>query len=148
MKSHVWTVAIGAALCGVSGAQAHHSYAMFDEAKTQTVSGTVAKLEWINPHVFIWVYVPVHGVTGKYDLYAFENASPNILERLQWTANTLRAGEPITVVYAPLRDGRSGGHWIFGKLGDGRILRGAGGPANRPHPDLEAATPAPAGARP
>ncbi len=37
---------------------AHHSYAMFDGTQTQTVDGTVAKLEWTNPHVFVWVYVP------------------------------------------------------------------------------------------
>jgi len=42
----------------VSSTSAHHSYAMFDGSKTLTVSGTVAKLEWANPHVFIWMYVP------------------------------------------------------------------------------------------
>ena len=121
------------ATCGVcSAAYAHHSYAMFDGSKTVTVSGTVAKLEWTNPHVFIWVYVPSSGNHGKYDLYAFENGSPNLLELNGWTATVLKAGDAITVDYAPLRDGRKGGHWISGKLADGTTLKGIGGPARVP----------------
>ncbi len=45
--SHVFAIAVLAA----SAAHAHHSYAMFDGTKTLTVAGTVAKLEWTNPHV-------------------------------------------------------------------------------------------------
>ena len=40
---------------------AHHSYAMFDGTRTATIKGTVAKLEWTNPHVFVWMYVPNRG---------------------------------------------------------------------------------------
>ena len=48
---------------------AHHSYAMFDLSTTLTVTGTVAKLERINPHVFVWVHVRNPGAAGGYDLY-------------------------------------------------------------------------------
>ena len=53
-------------------AMAHHSYAMFDASRSVTVRGTVARLEWRNPHVYLWVYVPRPGGDG-HDLYGFEN---------------------------------------------------------------------------
>jgi Family of unknown function (DUF6152) len=112
---------------GVHGARAHHSYAMFDESKTLTVSGTVAKLEWTNPHVFVWIYVPSTKNPGKYDLYAFENGSPNAITKVGWSKDSLRAGDKITVEYWPLRDGRNGGHLALATLADGRKLKSVGG---------------------
>ena len=38
--------------------QAHHSFAMFDKTRVVTVQGTVRKVEWTNPHVYIFVEVP------------------------------------------------------------------------------------------
>jgi hypothetical protein len=108
-------------------ARAHHSYAMFDGAQTRTVTGTIAKLEWSNPHVFIWVYVPNAARTG-HDLYAFENGSTNVLARRGWSKATFAAGEQVTVEYWPLKDGRNGGHFRLARHADGRITRGAGGP--------------------
>ena len=63
----------------------HHSYAMFDGSRTVTVTGSVAKVEWANPHVFIWVYVPNSKASNGYDLYAFSSASTNLLSRNGWT---------------------------------------------------------------
>jgi hypothetical protein len=114
-------------LACVPRAHAHHSYAMFDGAKTLTVSGTVAKLEWSNPHVFVWVYVPSTKNPGKYDLYAFENGSPNAISKVGWSKDSLHAGDKITVEYWPLRDGRNGGHLTTATLGDGRTLGSVGG---------------------
>jgi hypothetical protein len=92
--------------------QAHHSPTMFDSSKPMTVSGIVAKLEWTNPHVFVWVYVADAGNPGHRDLYAFENASPNLLELAGSTPTVLKAGDKITIEFAPLRDGRHGGYGI------------------------------------
>ena len=55
-RGSVLVVAVGARFR--AAAAAHHSYAMFDGTRTLTVKGTLAKLEWTNPHVFVWVYVP------------------------------------------------------------------------------------------
>ncbi|HEY6457680.1 MAG TPA: DUF6152 family protein [Steroidobacteraceae bacterium] len=112
-------------------ASAHHSYSMFDAAKKRTVSGTVAKLEWMNPHAFVWLYVRQQNAPGKYDLYAFENGSVNALTRLGWSATSLKAGDRITVEYWPVKDGRMGGHLDTATLPDGRVLVGAGGPQVR-----------------
>lgn len=111
-----------------SAAPAHHSYAMFDGSGTRTVNGTVAKLEWANPHVFVWVYVPNPKKPGSYDLWAFENGSPSVLSARGWSKQALKAGDKVTVEYWPLRDGRNGGHFEQATFPDGRILHGAGGP--------------------
>jgi hypothetical protein len=121
-------VLLGAAVV----AEAHHTYALFDSSKTLTVSGTVAKLEWTNPHTFVWVYVPSTETAGKYDLYAFENGSPNAVSKAGWSKTTVQAGDKITVDFAPLRDGRKGGHLLSVKLNDGRTLYGVG---IKPPPD-------------
>ena len=117
-----------AALAGVSSAFAHHTYAMFDGSGTRTVAGTVAKLEWKNPHVYIWVYVPSKEDAGKYDLYAFENGSPSVLSARGWTPTAMKAGDKVTVEYWPLKDGRNGGHFEQATFADGHTLHGAGGP--------------------
>jgi hypothetical protein len=108
--------------------RAHHSYIMFDGSISKSVTGTVARLEWRNPHVFVWVYVRNSSAPGGYDLYAFENASPGLLVRMGWSKDVLAAGETITVEYWPLKDGRNGGHFVKGTRSDGRTLPGVGGP--------------------
>jgi hypothetical protein len=120
---------------------AHHSYAMFDASRKLTVSGTIAKLEWMNPHAFVWLYVRHEGHSSQFDLYAFENGSVNALTRLGWSATTLRAGDKITVEYWPLKDGRLGGHSDKFTLPDGRVLYSAGGPdfkdGRSPRPEFD-----------
>jgi hypothetical protein len=119
-------VVVGLGIAESAGA--HHSYAMFDGTRTLTVKGTVAKLEWTNPHVSIWVYVPNSARENGFDLYAFENGSPNVLTRLGWSKTTFAAGEELTIEYWPLNDGRTGGHFARATRGDGSVIRGAGGP--------------------
>ena len=119
---------VAAALLLTSSAWAHHSYAMFDGSKTLTVKGTVAKLEWMNPHVFVWVYVPNAQAKDGYDLFAFENGSPNVLTRVGWSKTSLTVGEKVSVEYWPLKDGRHGGHFVRATRSDGQVLVGTGGP--------------------
>ena len=101
---------------------------MFDGTRTVTVKGTVAKLEWTNPHVFVWIYVPNAARESGFDLYAFENGSPNVLARGGWSTTTFAAGEELTIEYWPLIDGRTGGHFELATRADGSVIRGAGGP--------------------
>jgi len=115
-------------------ASAHHSYAMFDRSRTSTAGGVVAKVEWSNPHVFVWVYVPKTG--GGYSLYAFESDAVTRLTHLGWSATSLSAGDKVTIDYNPLRDGRPGGKLISAKLPGGQTLvttnDGAAPPGARP----------------
>ena len=106
----------------------HHSYAMFDGAKTRTVTGTIAKLDWSNPHVFVWMYVLNVKAANGHDLYAFENGSTNILGRRGWSPTVLKPGEKVSIEYWPLRDGRTGGFLRKVSHEDGRVTMGLGGP--------------------
>jgi hypothetical protein len=126
MTSRITTIGAAVLLAAVGIAQAHHTYALFDGSRKLTVSGTVAKLEWTNPHTFVWLYVASAENSGKYDLYAFENGSPNAVTKAGWTKSSLQTGDQITVEYAPLRDGRKGGHLISVRLADGHVLGGVG----------------------
>ena len=104
---------------------AHHSYAMFDHSHTVTVEGSVAKVEWANPHVFVWVYVKKKdGKPGEYDLYGFENGPVTMLMREGWTKDTLKIGEIVSVQFFPLNDGRMGGYFIKAVHADGRVSVG------------------------
>ena len=73
----------------------HHSFnAEFDNKKPVTLTGTLTKLEWMNPHAYLYVDVEEAGATAN---WAVELGSPNGLTRLGWRRTTLQAGEKITV---------------------------------------------------
>lgn len=107
---------------------AHHSYSMFDGEHVSAVTGTLAKTEWKNPHVFLWVYVPNARAASGFDLYAFENGSTNVLARRGWSRDGIPAGEKVTIEFWPLRDGRKGGHLKQLTRSGGVTMQGAGGP--------------------
>lgn len=117
---------LAGALLAVGPALAHHSYAMFDGTKRMTVAGTVAKLEWQNPHVFVWVYVPQ--AAGGHLLYGIESDSINALVRRGWSKTSLEPGDPVTVEFFALADGRPGGHLIRAVRADGSELEAQPGP--------------------
>jgi hypothetical protein len=94
---------------------------MFDMNTSVVVEGSVAKLEWVNPHVFVWIYVEKPAQSGQYDLYAFENGPLAMLMRHGWTKDSLQAGEKISVHYFPLKDGRTGGYFIKAVHADGTV---------------------------
>ena len=118
MKRHRMFLLAMALLVAGTPAFAHHSYSMFDLTQRRKVDGVVAKLEWTNPHTFVWLYVK--GKKG-YDLYSFESGSVAMLKRYGWTPNTLVKGEKVTLEYFPLKDGRNGGAFIKAIHADGRV---------------------------
>jgi hypothetical protein len=105
-------------------APAHHSYALFDASRTRTVQGTAAKFEWINPHVFVWVYVPDKSKPNGVQLYGFESGSLVVMARDGWDRRTIQNGEKLTVEFFPLRDGRPGGSLVQVTHADGRVNLG------------------------
>jgi hypothetical protein len=75
---------------------AHHSFAAeFDANRPLTVSGTVIKLEWTNPHARL--YVDEIDKDGKVFSWDFELGPPNGLMRNGWNRNSLKAGHKVTV---------------------------------------------------
>jgi hypothetical protein len=104
---------------------AHHSFSAFNTTEQKTVTGTVKKVEWTNPH--IWIYIDVPNDKGGTDIYSFEGMSPNYLERRDWTRTTLKVGDKLTVTFNPMRNGDNGGMFVNGKMGTGKVLTMSGG---------------------
>jgi len=100
-----------AAALAIGGpALAHHSTAAFDMEKTIEITGTVEDFQWTNPHT--WTWVDVKGDDGSVTKYGFEGMSPNFLGRRGWSKNTLKPGDHVKIVYAPLKSGEPGGTFL------------------------------------
>src|SRR2546426_9490600 len=83
---------------------AHHAFAAeFDSNKPVKFEGTVTKMQWTNPHV--WVYVDVKKPDGKVENWAFEAGSPNVLFRRGFTKKSLVPGKTGGVDGHPPEDG-------------------------------------------
>jgi len=83
---------------------AHHSEtAEFDSTKPVKVTGTITKVEWLNPHV--WFYVDVKDPTGKVTTWGFSNAPPGALMRRGIMKDALKVGAEVTVEGVRARDG-------------------------------------------
>ena len=104
---------------------AHHSFSAFNTTEQKTVTGTVKKVEWTNPHIWVWLDVP--NEQGGVDAWGFEGMSPNYLERRDWTRTTLKVGDKLTVTFNPMRNGDNGGMFVNGKMGTGKVLTMSGG---------------------
>jgi len=113
--------ASGAIAClGVAPALAHHSFAMFDQAKIVALTGTVRQFQWTNPHAWIEMDVPAGG--GKVERWSIELNSPNNLARQGWKRTSLKPGDKVKLRINPLRDGNAGGLFLDVVLPDGKIL--------------------------
>ena len=89
--------AVAGVVLGAAPILAHHSYsAEFDRTKTITITGTVTKVEWANPHARF--YFDAKNDKGVMVNWNFELGSPNGLMRLGWNRNSLKLGSVITVV--------------------------------------------------
>lgn len=86
---------------------AHHSFAMFDNTRSITLHGKVAKFQWTNPHAYLEVDADQPGGGTKH--YTLEMTSPNMMSRGGWTARTIKKGDVVTVYVSPLRNGTAGG---------------------------------------
>ena len=98
-------------------AVAHHSFAMFDMAKSVTFNGKVKEVQWTNPHVWLELEITVACKTSG---MSFEGAAIPVLKRVGWTKDTVKAGDVVTVVGHPYKDGRPGGSIDHLVLADGR----------------------------
>jgi hypothetical protein len=102
-------------------AQAHHSFAMFDQEKTISVSGTVKDFEWSNPHA--WIHLTaVDATTGRPVDWAFEMGSVSQIAAQGWKSDSIKPGDQITVTGHPLKDGSRGGQYRSVRFPDGSSI--------------------------
>lgn len=100
---------------------AHHSLAAeFDVERTVVLTGVVTKVEWTNPHTYI--YLDVRDGDGKTERWAWQLASPNGLERHGWTSSSVQVGDRITASGTPARDGSRKANTRSIRLTDGQRL--------------------------
>jgi hypothetical protein len=109
------------ALLGATAAAAHHSFSMFDMENNIRIDGVVAEVQWTNPHA--WMEVDVPDTDGGVTRWGVEFNSPNNLIRQGWKRTTIRAGDHVSFVVSPLRDGQPGGLFYEVTLPSGEILR-------------------------
>jgi hypothetical protein len=84
---------------------AHHSFpAQYDASKPVTLTGKVTKVEWTNPHIFIYIDV-TDDKTGAVVNWALEMGGPNALLRLGWKRDSLKPDDLVTVEGSLARDG-------------------------------------------
>ena len=86
---------------------AHHSFAVFDHSRTLNLKGTVTRWQWSNPHAYL--DIDVRDASGGLQHYTLEGTSINMLQRVGWRSNMIKAGDQVTVVVAPLLTGQPGG---------------------------------------
>ena len=114
------------ALAMVKPVPAHHSFAMYDAVNRITLTGTVTRFEWTNPHAYI--ELDVADGNGGTKHYSIECASPNVLTRVGWKFNDLKAGDKVTLLVNPLKNGKPGGMLEQATFQDGRVLGDGNGP--------------------
>jgi len=135
MKGRLWLVlgaVFGVTMAGLP-ALAHHSFAAeFDRSKPVTMTGTVTKVEWANPHARF--YIDVKDETGKVNNWDFELASPNGLMRRGWTRNSLKVGDVVTVTGWAAKNSSYVGNTSTVTLSDGRKVFAGSSAENETNP--------------
>jgi hypothetical protein len=115
-------IAVTAILLGAAAPiLAHHAFsAEFDQSKPIKLSGEITKLEWTNPHA--WLFIDVKGPDGKVVNWRLEMGAPNALLRAGWSRSDIKPGTAVTVSGFLARAGGSVGNAFQVRLPDGRDL--------------------------
>ena len=117
-----WLLLIGLAITAAS-LHAHHAFAAeYDEKTVVTVSGIVTRLEWTNPHA--WLYVGSRDAAGKTTNWRFEMGSPGGLQNRGWKRSDLKRGDQVTVDGFASKTHINTANARNVKLPDGRTLFG------------------------
>jgi hypothetical protein len=99
--------------------RAHHSFAaQYDRTKPITLTGSVTKMEWMNPHIYF--YLDVKDSSGALVNWAIEGGAPNQLYRAGWRKDSLKVDDIVTVEGFLARDGSKLANMSSVTMPDGR----------------------------
>lgn len=113
--------ALVGACCAAVPVAAHHSAAAYDVASPVTMQGTVSRVDWTNPHVYI--YLDTKGISGSPADWIIETDPTPILIRSGWTRDSVRVGALVTVRMNPARDRkRNHAQLVSLSTGNGPVL--------------------------
>ena len=109
----------------------HHSFAAeFDSTKPVELKGTVTRLDWVNPHA--WIYLDIKDEKGNVISWGCELGSPNLLMRNGWTRESLKAGDVVVVNGSRAKDGSNIANARTVRLADGKRIFNAGSSGDQP----------------
>ena len=112
-------IVLAGLLLSAGAALAHHAYvAEFDVTKPIKLTGVVTRVEWTNPH--IWIYLDVKGDTGKVTNWGFSASPPGMLQRRGITKKNLQIGDTLTISGHRAKDGSNNASGNIVILADGR----------------------------
>jgi hypothetical protein len=104
MKEKLVICMAGLLLAAALPLLAHHSFAAeYDGNAKLTLKGTVAKIDWMNPH--IWIYIDAKDDAGKTVRWQCEGGPPNSLTRNGWTKDAVKTGDEVTIEGFKAKDG-------------------------------------------
>jgi hypothetical protein len=118
-----WILALSV-LVASSPLLAHHSSSSYDMEHQVTMKGVVSNVEWTNPHVFI--FLDVKDDNGSTEEWRVEGNSPNMLTRVGWKKEMIKAGDTLVVNGAPAKNGSKIMRLISVMLASGQKLDGQG----------------------
>ena len=120
MRAMLGIVAAGfGLLVSATPVRAHHSFAAeYDDKKPITLKGTVTKVDWMNPH--IWIYISTKEDSGKVAAWQCEGGPPNSLTRQGWSKSALKEGDQVTIEGFRAKDGTNTCNSRSVTLPDGR----------------------------
>jgi len=118
LATRLFPIAVGLVLAN-GFALAHHAYtAEFDTTKPVKVTGAVTKVEWSNPH--IWIYLDVKDDRGSVTNWGFSASPPGMLLRRGITRNSLKIGDVLTISGHRAKDGSNNASGNIVTMADGR----------------------------
>lgn len=112
LRSKIIVALVGGSLAvgALAGpARAHHSHAMFDDAREVTVTGTVTAVRFANPHVYVMINGAPEGEEAR--MWAIEMSHIGNMNARGVYADTFQKGLDVTITVNPLRNGQAGGNY-------------------------------------
>lgn len=102
-------------------ALAHHSEPLYDMQHPVTITGVVSRVEWSNPHVYL--YLNVTSEKGATEEWSIELAAPHSLQHYGWTNTTVKPGDHLTCTGGRSKSGARALRCAMAQLADGRKLK-------------------------